>query len=404
MSSNSVKQSVAGILVSLGFQLFTGAIHGMGQPEAQEPVRQNEQAANPKTKPFSEKVAIFVFNRAGNKWNSLRQPLEDLATTQITDLGWEVISRELAMNMLREYPTTLKSEERDPLPGAPLDDILSNNTSALRLAQNLGARYLLSVAITSLTQQNRTITAYGNKIAQTVKTLRISYRLTEGAQGRTLISDTVTTSDTQRQTEFEVTIADNETPLQLLAEACAKMRESIRRRLAIQADSFAQQDAASVDALPTFEIVVVVNGISIPDVVVDESGNATAGTKSYPISASGVTVELDGIVIGSTPGIFQTSAGIHKMRLSRQGLKDWERTVNIFDGQKLSVAMELDDQGHQRWKETTAFLNGLKRESILSQGEYKTLQGYTHMLKQSGLKVDTAESLQIINKKQSLFD
>lgn len=115
-------------------------------------------------------------------------------------------------------------------------------------------------------------------------------------------------------------------------------------------------------------------------------------------------MELDGAVIGSTPGAFKASAGIHKMRLSRQGLKDWERTVNIFDGQKLSVAMELDDQGHQRWKETAAFLNGLKRESILSQGEYKNLQGYTRMLKQSGLKVDTAESLQIINKKQSLFD
>ncbi len=92
------------------------------------------------------------------------------------------------------------------------------------------------------------------------------------------------------------------------------------------------------------------------------------------------------------------------MRLSRQGLKDWERTVNIFNGQKLSVAMELNNQGHQRWKETIAFLNNLKRESILSQGEYKTLQGYTQMLKQSGLKVNTAESLQIINKKQSLFD
>lgn len=404
MNSNSIKQSVAGVFVSLGFQFFASAIHGAGQAEAQESVRQNERAAHSKTKPLSETFAIFIFNRAGNEWNFLRRPLEDMATTQITKLGGEVISRELVTNTLQEYPDQLKAEGRDPFSGASLDAILSNNTSALRLAQNLGARYLLSVSITSLTQQNRTITAYGSKIAQTIKTLRVSYRLSEGAQGRTLISDTVTTSGAQRQTEFEVTIADSETPLRLLAEACAKMRKSIRSKLAIQAAAFARKDEASALAQPTFEIVVLINGISIPDVVVDEGGNATTSAKSYPVSASGVTVELDGVVIGSTPGAFKASAGIHKMRLSRQGLKDWERTVNIFDGQKLSVAMELDDQGHQRWKETTAFLNGLKRESILSQGEYKTLQGYTRMLKQSGLKVDTAESLQIINKKQSLFD
>ena len=396
MSSNYIKQSAAGIFVSLGFQFFTSAIHGVGQAE--------DQAAHSKTKPIVETAAIFVFNRAGNKGDPLRQPLEDMATTQIAGLGWKVISRELTTKALREYPDPLKAKGQDSFPGASLDAVLSNNTSALRLAQNLGARYLLSVAVTSLTQRNQTITAYGNKIAQTIKTLRISYRLAEGAQGQTLISDTVTTSHTQRQTEFEVTIADSETPLQLLAEACAKMRESIQSKLAIQADSFAQQNAASVDARPTFEIVPIVNGINIPDVIVDQSGNATTGTKSYPVSASGVTVELDGVVIGTAPGAFKTNAGIHKMRLSRQGLKDWERTVNIFDGQKLSVAMELDNQGHQRWKETTAFLNSLKRESILSQGEYKTLQGYTHMLKQSGLKVNTAESLQIINKKQSLFD
>ena len=396
MSSNCIKQSAAGIFVSLGFQFFTSANHGVGQAEA--------QAAHSKTKPIVETAAIFVFNRAGNKGDPLRRPLEDMATTQIAGLGWKVISRELTTKALREYPDPLKDKGQDSFPGASLDAVLSNNTSALRLAQNLGARYLLSVAVTSLTQRNQTITAYGNKIAQTIKTLRISYRLAEGVQGQTLISDTVTTSHTQRQTEFEVTIADSETPLQLLAEACAKMRESIQSKLAIQADSFAQHNEASVDAQPTFEIVAIVNGINIPDVIVDQSGNATTGTKSYPVSASGVTVELDGVVIGTTPGAFKTNPGIHKMRLPRQGLKDWEQTVNIFDGQKLSVAMELDNQGHQRWKETTAFLNSLKRESILSQGEYKTLQGYTHMLKQSGLKVNTAESLQIINKKQSLFD
>lgn len=35
MSSNYIKQSAAGIFVSLGFQFFTSAIHGGGQAEDQ---------------------------------------------------------------------------------------------------------------------------------------------------------------------------------------------------------------------------------------------------------------------------------------------------------------------------------------------------------------------------------
>jgi len=48
-----------------------------------------------------------------------------------------------------------------------------------------------------------------------------------------------------------------------------------------------------------------------------------------------VTVELDGIAIGSAPGSFQGFPGLHKLRLSREGFDSWERTVNLYDGQNL---------------------------------------------------------------------
>ncbi len=106
--------------------------------------------------------------------------LEDFLTSQITEKGFSVISREVVINALNNYPTMgVAVDTQDPInftvdfpsrgtkatgkqtrttegqvsvrPGpAKLDQLLSDNTSALRLAQNMGADYLLVASITTL--------------------------------------------------------------------------------------------------------------------------------------------------------------------------------------------------------------------------------------------------------------
>jgi hypothetical protein len=56
------------------------------------------------------------------------------------------------------------------------------------------------------------------------------------------------------------------------------------------------------------------------------------------VQAMDVTVELDGVALGSAPGIIPGRPGLHKIRLSREGFDPWERTINIYDGQNLRVA------------------------------------------------------------------
>ena len=111
MSSNYIKQSAAGIFVSLGFQFFTSAIHGAGDKRkishpsikiSKTPIQKPSQL--PKRRQF-----LFSTGRE-TKETPLRQPLEDMATTQITGLGWKVIGRELTTKALREYPDPLKAE------------------------------------------------------------------------------------------------------------------------------------------------------------------------------------------------------------------------------------------------------------------------------------------------------
>ena len=75
--------------------------------------------------------------------------MQDFLIGHVTDDGFNVIAREDVINavssLAKEGPN--KGDER--LAGADLDKLLSNNTSALHLAQNINADYVLVVTITS---------------------------------------------------------------------------------------------------------------------------------------------------------------------------------------------------------------------------------------------------------------
>ena len=84
-------------------------------------------------------------------------------------------------------------------------------------------------------------------------------------------------------------------------------------------------------------------------------------TSPSRVQAMDVTVELDGVAVGSAPGAFQGRPGLHKIRLSREGFDPGSAPINIYDGQNLRVALQMSDAGYARWADTTAFLAGLER-------------------------------------------
>jgi hypothetical protein len=106
-------------------------------------------------------------------------------------------------------------------------------------------------------------------------------------------------------------------------------------------------------------------------------------------------VELDGIAIGSAPGAFQAYPGIHKLRLSREGFEPWERTVNIYDGQTLRVALQMSEAGYARWADTTAFLATLDNRRKLTDAEAAKINGLARFYSESHYRVDTKENVHI---------
>ncbi len=123
-------------------------------------------------------VAIVVANRSEPSLNSQIQVFEDLITARVTDLGFAIISRDIVLSAVADLAST---SERNSL-----DSAVDNQTSALRLAQNIGADYVLVGTILGLDTENRTSSAYGVNIQNQIHTLRTTYRILSGVDGSSL--------------------------------------------------------------------------------------------------------------------------------------------------------------------------------------------------------------------------
>lgn len=300
------------------------------------------------------RVALFVQNVAGSNTGDQIEPLGQELGARLTQKGFSIIDRRDVMARFSASPEqdavtlkNMKALEQLAVTGkteARLEDGLSG-ASAVRIAQMLRADYLVMVSIVSLDTEVRTFigegTAYGTNNQSRISNLKLSVKVLEGAEGSSLYGDVLSVSG--RSTVGErVSIEGAPIISGLLEEASIKISDNISKKV---------EEIRSV-------AVAAPNGVSF----------------TVQSNISGATVELDGVVIGSTPGTFNASAGIHNLRVSREWMTNWERTVNIAPGQKINVSLELSEEGMQKYKSLEKFKADIEIEKGLAEGEKKRLE------------------------------
>jgi len=321
--------------------------------------------------PPARKAAIFVENRAGAALNDKVAAFEDSVTSRLAGKGFALLSRDAVVQALGK--------------NTALDKLLQDNTTAQRLAQTLGADSLIIASIASLGTEKKTFKDANLETVNMVHTLRVTGRILDAAQGAAWAGETVAVSKTTRFTsnsQTESTDLFNE----LLDEAATKLAEALSRRPTALPPS-------STPALADFTVACGMQDlaqlpVSVPDVRVKPDGTVVVSTNRFEVIAMDVTVELDGTVIGSAPGAFKAAPGLHKIRLTREGFKDWERTVNIYPGQQLRVAIQMSEAGYARWQNNQTFLLGLETGKKLTDAAVMVAEGFAQTLRQSGYRVD----------------
>lgn len=339
--------------------------------------------------PTARKTAIIVDNRAGAKLNDKVAVLEDLLTTRIAGKGFTVLTRDMVTRSLKDYRGKPANPET---PGTGLDQALENSTTALRLAQNLGADFVLAPTITTYGTEKRTYK--GNDVAtvNTIHTMRVGYKLVEAGEGGAIKGATVTATKTLRDSGG-LSVESSDVLNELLDDAADQLADAL--------DKAARTVPATVAkaGMVNFSVACTMTDprqqpLQLP-VVSLTSDNRVVITNRIPVQALDVTVELDGVTLGSAPGSFKSRPGLHKIRLSREGFAAWERTINISEGQVLRAALQMSEQGYSRWKDTTDFLATLENQRKLTDAEVKRIEGIAKFFAESHYRVDTKENIRI---------
>jgi hypothetical protein len=334
------------------------------------------------------KCAIFVANRAEKVSDKKVDEMQDLLTGYATDKGFIMISREDVINSVAGLADAGANRGDPNLAGANLDKLLSNNTSALRLAQNLDADYVLVVSITSFgtdTQRYRDPSA-GIDLLNKKHQMRATWKLLDGTLGGSMTAGVATAVITDR-TDPRNSVIERENVIDDLIDSAAMdmaaMLDRASRRGAIDSPALAGPGGEV-----TFDINCGLANLVIPEVIKNERGEFIVLAGRYTLEAMAVTVELDGVVIGTTGVPLKAKPGLHKLRLKRAMMKDYEGTVKISQGQVLDIAMEFTPEGAREFRQMAGFVQGLKERQALTEAEVKVLEGWAQKLSQSGLRVD----------------
>lgn len=344
-------------------------------------IQEREERVASQAKP-DHVAAIFIANRAGAHYDDKVLFFEDLVVSRITDLGFTIISREAVVEAVSGYG----GGEADP--ENELDQRLADNTSALALARNLAASHIISVSLGTLNQTSRkfadTDGSYGGIATNNTRyTLRAQYKILDASNGGSLTADTLTVSKNLRQSEGLV-VDDADIINQLLDEASQKIADSLSRKVQ---QGLVETENTKAD-LVSLSVSCDMSNMALPEIVEQENGSYAKTEKAYPIEPLNVTVEIDGMVVGTAPGTFEVRPGISKIRLSREGFREWSRTINIYNGQSLHVSLDPQDALLKRWRTEREFLEKISNQSIITKAEAARLHGIAKMYEQSGYKID----------------
>lgn len=278
-----------------------------------------------------KKIAVFVQNRtrvAGmdDEVDGVRDRLcAALAEVE----GLSVLDSSQVADTFRRFKMTAAEEKAGLVSG------IFSGGSAPTVARMLGCDYIAAASIVNASSMRRNV---GGRL-NTVFTLRMSLKVMDSTGA------SVDGMPTWVQQLPILDAADDPMNFyQMLFDRWAGDVTSAIAQKSLRWRSPAKASAAEV----SFYLSTTI------DKTVAELESCTKGATGEQLQelrriAGGVTVELDGAVIGSAPGTFRATPGLHQLRVTRAWMKPYAATVSVSEGATFEIALELSEEGIRKW-------------------------------------------------------
>ncbi|MBP3358511.1 MAG: hypothetical protein J6K91_06330 [Opitutales bacterium] len=356
------------------------------------------QTSVEKTQQNLKKVAIFVRNDSDEKLLSKKiDTLESNLSARLNNMGFGVISHNLVIKSLDNYLNSddtkirnfVKNLKEEILDKKSADKNLFESASGLRIAEIIGADYIVATSIASFGAEKKSFKGYGVKTDSIVYILQCNYNLFESSMGVGSTGGTSVASKTIRQSQnlkIESTDIINELLDQVAGDIALQLEQKNK------SGKIVAKQNLKTDVI--FDCVL--SDFSFPEIIL-ENGKYKVGANSIPVGIKYITLEIDGIAQNANEKL-KLTRGIHVVRINQKDIEPIEKTINVIenpDGQKFYFSLSLSDSARIRLKDDMAFIQAIKERAkasddrrILTEAEAERLRGCAKMLEQSGYKID----------------
>ena len=347
--------------------------------------------------PFA--AAIFIRNREKRIDDAKVSVLEDFLVAGLDEACFTTMSREDTINAVSKFAKSGPNAGRNLDPEQDLDKILSDNTSALSLAQSMGADYVLVASITTLSIDRRKLNDPARGVMTDVERYRldVTYRILGRSEGKVIASGSASASDAIRQTQ-ELSV-ERDVVNDLLRESAGKMAEAMKARCK-------RKPLPKPEALELVELQIIgtPSDLAVPDIVKDEKGNWTVTSGSYRLEPTSFVVEIDGVVVGTTPSPINAVKGLRKLRVTRPDYEPFSATINVQPGNgPMVIPMKITAAGMARIREMSDFFQALKKDQQLTEAQVKVLEGYAEQLRNSKISIDQKTDVKVDTNQAPVF-
>lgn len=281
-----------------------------------------------------KKVAIFARNQT--KKSAMDDEIDGFRDLIAAELAGsetiQLIDKADLVDSFKRYKVTT-AEER-----AGLIEGVFKGGSAVRVAQMSGADYLMLVSVVYADKRARKLG--GSNI--TTYSLNTSVKVLNGVTGGSVFGKTIKKKYPSNSAAGSGDDAGYYHDL--MEQAATAIAEEV------SASSAGWKAVKKEDAeLVAFSVKTTIDdlidglekGVRGKNELLDELRHVVGGA----------TVEIDGAAVGSSPGTYKVTPGLHQIKVTRQWMKPWQKTVNIQEGTSFDVGLELSDAGIAKYKD-----------------------------------------------------
>ena len=291
-------------------------------------------------------MAIFVKNHTKTAgMDDQVDGIRDRLAAEVSGMDFVVMDSAEIGAAFNRYKITTAEERAGLIAG------LFTGGSVTRVAQMLGADYILTASIIGASQMNRIA---GDR-AVTVYTLRMATKVLDATTGGSVYGKNWSNKQPVPQGNGDDPMGHYDDLIDMWVQETGEELAAARPRW--------RAPVAASAALASFTVITTIDATIAP---LAATVDATKQVQDeLRIVAGGITVEVDGAAVGSSGGTFRARPGLHQLRVSRQWMTPWVGTVNISDGAVFNVALELSDEGFRHYKNKEA----LRAEVALAYAE-----------------------------------